>query len=62
MCGDTYCHSCGPAQGNYHCQQCGKWTDEGGCEDPDECGRLDKLCEDAMYREYLEIEQSAKQR
>jgi len=25
MCGDTYCWSCGPAQGNYQCDNCGNW-------------------------------------
>lgn len=37
MCGDIYCSSCGPAQGNYRCPNCGKWTDEGGCDNPDGC-------------------------
>ena len=37
MCGDTYCFSCGPAQGNSHCYQCGAWEADGGCEDPEWC-------------------------
>ncbi len=37
MCGDIYCYSCGPAQGNYRCPVCGKWTADGGCDDPEEC-------------------------
>lgn len=37
MCGDTYCRSCGPAQGNSHCEVCGKWTEDGGCVNPAEC-------------------------
>lgn len=41
MCGDTYCHSCGPAQGNTHCPYCGKWEFDGGCEDPEACARAD---------------------
>ena len=32
MCGDPYCPSCGPAQGNYHCPICGKWSADGGCD------------------------------
>ncbi len=31
MCGDIQCPSCGPAQGNSRCPNCGEWTDE-GCE------------------------------
>lgn len=37
MCGDTYCWSCGPAQGNSKCEACGVWTADGGCEDPIGC-------------------------
>ena len=36
MCGDTYCWSCGPAQGNYQCPRCGKWSFDSD-EDPCEC-------------------------
>lgn len=25
LCGDLYCPSCGPAQGNYKCDECGTW-------------------------------------
>ena len=28
MCGDTYCPSCGPAQGNYRCDRCGRWASD----------------------------------
>lgn len=38
MCGDIYCFSCGPAQGNYKCEVCGRWSDE-GCEKPEECAK-----------------------
>lgn len=41
MCGDLYCNSCGPAQGNHKCSICGAWSNEGGCKDPD-------LCEEAL--------------
>jgi len=37
MCGDLYCWSCGPAQGNYKCEICGKWSEDGGCDNPQEC-------------------------
>ncbi len=32
MCGDTYCFSCGPAQGNPKCSDCQVWYSDGGCE------------------------------
>lgn len=32
FCGDIRCPSCGPAQGNEHCPECGQWADEGLCE------------------------------
>jgi hypothetical protein len=51
MCGDLCCRSCGPAQGSYRCDMCGKWTAEGGCDDPEACRlRYAELEEDA--REY----------
>ena len=37
MCGDTYCPSCGPAQGNERCYNCGAWSADGGCKEPDAC-------------------------
>jgi hypothetical protein len=37
MCGDTYCPSCGPAQGNNRCPGCGAWDEEGGCQTPEKC-------------------------
>ena len=54
MCGDTHCHSCGPAQGNGYCPYCGAWDDDGGCKNPAECEA--KANEDAagQEREYLE--------
>jgi len=42
MCGDLYCHSCGPAQGNSHCPHCGAWTADGGCLDPASCNEADR--------------------
>jgi len=46
-CGDICCHSCGPAQGNFRCFQCGKWDSDGGCDDP-------KACEEAEAVEAAE--------
>ncbi len=37
MCGDTYCGSCGPAQGNYRCPACGTWSFDSECKDPKAC-------------------------
>lgn len=37
MCGDLYCGSCGPAQGNGRCGWCGAWALDGGCKDPAAC-------------------------
>lgn len=37
MCGDLMCRSCGPAQGNYRCEVCGKWSSDGGCDDLAAC-------------------------
>lgn len=55
MCGDLCCRSCGPAQGSYRCDICGKWTAEGGCDDPEAC----KL----QYAElrYAELEEDARE-
>jgi hypothetical protein len=52
MCGDLYCGSCGPAQGNNRCSNCGRWDDEGGCERPDECSKRIRAAiaqEEEMY-------------
>lgn len=37
MCGDPYCSSCGPAQGNFRCPVCLAWGADGGCENPEKC-------------------------
>lgn len=39
MCGDLYCKSCGPAQGNSYCSVCGSWSMDGGCADPVKCSK-----------------------
>jgi hypothetical protein len=67
ICGDIYCHSCGPAQGNYHCSNCGKWTDEGGCEDVNFCNAKMQEYEEEMYKAWKQeqefhIAQGAKER
>lgn len=58
MCGDPYCGSCGPAQGNNRCPICGRWSmdenDDGtmGCDNPKECEEK----EAAMWAKYAEDE------
>ncbi len=42
MCGDTYCPSCGPAQGNSQCPWCGCWEADGGCQRPDFCAQCER--------------------
>ena len=39
LCGDPYCSSCGPAQGNSRCPNCGKWRADGGCDNPEACNK-----------------------
>ncbi len=51
MCGDTYCWSCGPAQGNYKCPICGRWSEDGGCEKPAECEVATQKMYDALAEE-----------
>jgi hypothetical protein len=64
MCGDLYCRSCGPAQGNRYCGNCGEWADEfgepGSEHDNDRCAEavrkadedeyeFQKACENDLY-------------
>ena len=51
MCGDLYCSSCGPAQGNSKCPCCGKWSEEGGCDNPEYCANQMRLA-DEWYAEH----------
>jgi len=37
ICGDTHCSTCGPLQGNFRCEICDRWTEDGGCENPSVC-------------------------
>ncbi|MCW5763596.1 MAG: hypothetical protein KIT88_10180 [Phycisphaeraceae bacterium] len=52
MCGDPYCRSCGPAQGNTRCHYCGAWSDDGGCADPEACETASKQTE---YRQQFSV-------
>lgn len=54
MCGDTHCSSCGPAQGNYKCQVCGKWADDGGCDNPAECEKKSAEMDEAYAKQEQE--------
>lgn len=53
MCGDIYCPSCGPAQGNSKCPHCGKWSFDGGCTDVKECEKKELARCEAEFRDYL---------
>lgn len=55
LCGDLYCSSCGPAQGNGKCYVCGAWQMDGGCADPEVCDAEGKLIDAAEYHEYLRV-------
>ncbi len=57
MCGDLCCSSCGPAQGNHKCSNCGNWSMDGGCEKPEVCAEADRLSCEAEAKYY---EESAK--
>jgi hypothetical protein len=53
MCGDYYCPSCGPAQGNFYCPYCKTWSADGGCPNPEECQKRAKEEEEAYYQELI---------
>lgn len=57
MCGDPYCSSCGPAQGNYKCGHCGHWTADGECTDA--CEEGSRAAGEATVLEYEEMERHA---
>lgn len=50
-CGDTYCSSCGPAQGNSRCPWCGAWEADGGCQRPDWCAEREQQEREQRERE-----------
>lgn len=61
MCGDLYCYSCGPAQGNSKCPACGKWEADGGCDNPAECEQKLREMDEAWAKQEEEwAEQEAK--
>ena len=58
MCGDLYCFSCGPAQGNYQCS-CGSWTldiEEDECHKSCEAHEAMAYSEEEIYRDAVELE------
>lgn len=55
MCGDPYCHFCGPDQGNFKCYYCGAWTFDGGCKNPEKCEALAKAEDELM--ELIKLQQ-----
>lgn len=59
MCGDPYCWSCGPAQGNSKCPNCGKWAADGGCDDPEACATANRAADEAYYQDWLKMEADA---
>ena len=56
MCGDLYCPSCGPAQGNYQCS-CGSWTLD---IEEDECHKS-CVAHDAMMYSEMELVDDAEE-
>jgi hypothetical protein len=56
LCGDLYCHSCGSAQGNFKCANCGAWSADGGCADPETCNKAlsDSAEAEALYYQEME--------
>lgn len=60
MCGDLYCGSCGPAQGNCVCSGCGVWSIDGGCADPEACAKIIAEINQAEADYDREMEQAGK--
>ena len=58
-CGDLYCCSCGPAQGNSKCPNCELWTLDGGCDDPEFCNEENRKMDDAEAEALAWAEQVA---
>lgn len=58
MCGDLYCRSCGPAQGNRYCPACNEWQDEfdqpDSRHDNEKCGAENRAADEAEYQWHLE--------
>jgi len=55
LCGDIYCNSCGPAQGNIKCFVCGVWSLDGGCVDPEACQKAEAAIMEQMDRAEEEL-------
>jgi len=61
MCGDYYCRSCGPAQGNGQCQVCYAWSADGGCDDVKACAKEGDKQDKEMERQFRLEEKYIKQ-
>jgi hypothetical protein len=61
MCGDPYCPSCGPAQGNHRCPICGTWSADGPCPDPERCAAESRKADDALAAQLVEEEKAARE-
>jgi len=55
MCGDTHCHSCGPAQGNFQCGFCNEWADD-GCAKATACEAAMKVMSKLHTKKYYDEE------
>lgn len=55
MCGDLYCRSCGPAQGNDRCPFCGAWSADGGCEQPAICAAYQAAADEAEIADAMAV-------
>lgn len=58
MCGDLCCSSCGPAQGNFKCGACGRWSSE-GCDDPKKCAIIEAQIVAAEIDLEIELQKAA---
>jgi len=61
MCGDLFCGSCGPAQGNTRCDECGRWAADGGCEDEAKCAAASAVHNEAEWQQMQDIERAARE-
>lgn len=60
LCGDLYCHVCGPLQGNFKCPVCGNWSGDGGCDNPELCRATQKKWDDELAAQYEEEKRLAR--
>lgn len=61
MCGDLYCWSCGPAQGNSRCPICGEWEADGGCVNPAACDAEAQRQNEEYVKQLAEEERLARE-